>query len=287
VRATAQSELSRLPASANEGVIRLGLSDPDPLVRMAALRNLAPQSAEIRLRWAENLLADPVLGVRIEAAQALADIRPEATQEPLRSRLTGAFAEFETTQRLHADRPEARANLAMYLVRRGMPEAAESELRAGLMLDPVAVELAVNLADLLRQLKRDEESEAVLRQAVTAAPSEPYPHHALGLVLVRQRRYPEALEKLALASRLAPDDARLAYVHGVALQSLGQREAGQQVLRQALQRNPFDTALLGALLNDAQARRDLAGAADLAGRLSRLRPDDAELARLAARLNRP
>ncbi len=67
----------------------------------------------------------------------------------------------------------------------------------------------------------------------------------------------------------------------------GQPEQGRQVLRSALQANPFDAALLGALLADAQARRDLAGAADLAGRLSRLRPDDAELARLAARLARP
>ncbi len=287
VRATAQSELGRLPAIATEGVIRLGLDDPDPIVRIAALRNLSPQPAEIRLRWAQERLADPVLGVRIEAAQALADIRPEAVQVPVRGQLTRAFAEFEAAQALNADRPEARAGLALYLIRRGRPDAAEAELRAGLALDPAAIELAVNLADLLRQRGRDPEGEAVLRQAIAAAPKEPYPHHALGLALVRQRRYPQALESLAEASRLAPRDAQLAYVHGVALQSLGQPEQGRQVLRGALQANPFDAALLGALLDDAQARRNLAGAADLAGRLSRLRPDDAELARLAARLARP
>lgn len=287
VRATAQSELGRFPAIATESAILLGLDDPDPIVRIAALRNLSPQPAEIRLRWAQERLADPVLGVRIEAAQALADIRPEAVQEPVRGQLTRAFAEFEAAQALNADRPEARAGLALYLIRRGRPDAAEAELRAGLAFDPAAVELAVNLADLLRQRGRDPEGEAVLRQAIAVAPKEPYPHHALGLALVRQRRYPQALESLAEASRLAPRDAQLAYVHGVALQSLGQPEQGRQVLRSALQANPFDAALLGALLADAQARRDLAGAADLAGRLSRLRPDDAELARLAARLARP
>lgn len=284
VRATAQSELGRLPAIATESVIRLGLDDPDPIVRMAALRNLSPQPADIRLRWAEERLADPVLGVRVEAAQALADIRPEALPEPVRGRLMRAFAEFEATQALSADRPEARANLALYLIRRGRPDAAEAELRAGLALDPAAVELAVNLADLLRHRGRDPDGETVLRQAIAVAPKEPYPHHALGLALVRQRRYPEALAKLAQASQLAPSDAQLAYVYGVALQSLGQPEQGRQVLRRALQANPFDAALLGVLLADAQARRDNAGAADLAVRLSRLRPDDAELARLAARL---
>lgn len=287
VRATVQSEIGRLPSVATESVIRLGLDDPDPVVRMAALRNLSPQPAEIRLRWAQERLADPVLGVRIEAAQALADIRPDSVQEPLRSRLLRAFAEFEAAQALNADRPEARAALALYLIRRGRPDAAEAELRAGLALDPAAAELSVNLADLLRQRGRDPEGEAVLRQAIAVAPKEPYPHHALGLALVRQRRYPEALESLARASQLAPGDARLAYVHGVALQSLGQPEQGRQVLRRALQANPFDAALLGALLAEAQARRDIAGAADLATRLSRLRPDDAELARLAARLARP
>ncbi|PZR89089.1 MAG: hypothetical protein DI537_22030 [Stutzerimonas stutzeri] len=287
VRATAQSELGRLPAIATEGVTRLGLDDPDPIVRIAALRNLSPQPPDIRLRWAQERLTDPVLGVRIEAAQALADIRPDALQEPLRSHLRRAFVEFEAAQALNSDRPEARASLALYLIRRGRPDAAEAELRAGLALDPAAVELSVNLADLLRQRGRDPEAEAVLRQAIAVAPKEPYPHHALGLALVRQRRYPEALESLTLASRLAPRDAQLAYVHGVALQSLGQPEQGRQVLRSALQANPFDAALLGALLADAQARRDHAGAADLADRLSRLRPDDAELARLAARLARP
>lgn len=287
VRATAQSELGRLPAIATESAIRLGLADPDPMVRMAALRNLAPQPAEIRLRWAEDLLVDPYLGVRTEAARALADVRPEELSGPSSARLASAFAEFEVTQRLHADRPEARANLALYLIRRGRPDAAEAELRAGLALDPTAVELAVNLADLLRQIGRDAEGEAVLRQAIALAPGEAYPHHALGLALVRQRRYPEALAELAQAARLAPDDARLAYVYGVALQSLGKPEEGRQVLRLTLQNNPFDAAILAALLADAQARRDTAGAADLAARLSRLRPDDAELARLAARLARP
>ena len=287
VRATAQSELGRLPAIATESATRLGLADPDPMVRMAALRNLAPQPAEIRLRWAEDLLVDPELGVRTEAARALADVRPEELSGPLSARLANAFAEFETTQRLHADRPEARANLALYLIRRGRPDAAEAELRAGLALDPAAVELAVNLVDLLRQIGRDSEGEAVLRQAIALAPGEAYPHHALGLALVRQRRYPEALAALEQAARLAPDDARLAYVYGVALQSLGKPEEGRQVLRLTVQKNPFDAAILAALLADAQARRDTAGAADLAARLSRLRPDDAELARLAARLARP
>lgn len=43
VRATAQSERGRMPAIATEGVIRLGLDDPDPIMRIAALRNISPQ----------------------------------------------------------------------------------------------------------------------------------------------------------------------------------------------------------------------------------------------------
>jgi predicted CXXCH cytochrome family protein len=287
VRATAQGELGRLPAIATESAIRLGLKDADPVVRVAALRNIAPQPAEIRLRWAGDLLADPVRGVRIEAARALADIRPEGLPVPLRGWIENAFAEFEATQRLNDDQPEARSSLALFLSRRGRLAEAEAELRAGIRLDPTAVEIAVNLADLLRHAGREAEAEQILRQAIAVAPDEAYPRHALGLALVRQRRYPEALESLAQASRLAPGDARLAYVHGVALQSLGQQEKGRQVLREALQANPFDVAILSALLADAQSRRDMGDAAALAARLSPLRPDDAELARYAARLARP
>jgi Flp pilus assembly protein TadD len=73
-------------------------------------------------------------------------------------------------------------------------------------------------------------------------------HHALGLSLVRQKRVAEALPELERAVTLAPQDARYAYVLGVALHDSGQRERASKVLTEAAQRNPGVPELYAALV---------------------------------------
>ena len=114
----------------------------------------------------------------------------------------------------------------------------------------------------------------VLKDSIAVAPNNGAAHHALGLALVRRKNYPEALDHLAKASALAPDEARFAYVHGVALKSMGKPEQSRTVLQGALQRHPWDAGLLNAMLSDALASGDVGAAAPLAKRLSSLRPDD-------------
>ncbi len=151
-------------------------------------------------------------------------------------------------------------------------------------LEPEAVAVSVNLADLYRQTGREAAAEQVLRAAVSVSPEAAAPRHALGLSLVRSRRTAEAMEHLAAAARLDPANARYAYVYGVALQSTGQPARAGEVWQEALARHPSDAGLLSALLQQALQAGDARAAAPLADRLSQLRPDDPDLARLAARL---
>src|SRR3954469_8698756 len=55
------------------GAVRPALADPDPLVRVGALRSLRSLPPEARWATANRLLGDPVRGVRLEAADLLAD----------------------------------------------------------------------------------------------------------------------------------------------------------------------------------------------------------------------
>ena len=55
------------------------------------------------------------------------------------------------------------------------------------------------------------------------------------------------LPELAAATRLAPDDARFAYVYAVALDSAGRRDAARRELERALVRHPDDADLKTAL----------------------------------------
>jgi Flp pilus assembly protein TadD len=74
----------------------------------------------------------------------------------------------------------------------------------------------------MRLRNRESDAEAILRQGLEGSPSDATLHHALGLSLVRQKKGEEALQELKRATELAPDNARFAYVYGVASQELKQ-----------------------------------------------------------------
>ena len=75
-RATALTLLQSLPSPDVDFQMADGLSDKDPLVRMAALGGLGTVPPDQRWRRASPLLADPVRAVRLQAAQVLAEGPP-------------------------------------------------------------------------------------------------------------------------------------------------------------------------------------------------------------------
>jgi len=113
-------------------------------------------------------------------------------------------------QRLNADRPESGLNLGGLDARLGNTQQAEKEYRDALQRQPDFVPVLVNLADLYRQMHRDAEAEPLLRRAVATAPQNGDVHYALGLLLVRQGRVPDAVSELGSAAALRPDDPHYA-----------------------------------------------------------------------------
>jgi tetratricopeptide (TPR) repeat protein len=286
-RATALVEARRLPSISVVQAASRSLDDPDPLVRIAALRAQSP-SAPLDQRWrrAGPLLSDPIRAVRIEAASLLADQPVDALANEDRVRLEAAWAEYEASQRLNADRPEGRANLAGFLLRQGKANEAEQEYLAGLKLSPAAAPLSVNLAELYRVQGNEGRAEQVLREALALSPEAASLHHALGLSLIRQKRYDDAIQQLGRAVELGPDEPRYAYVYVVALQSRERRAEAKKALEEALLRHPFDVGLLQLELPEALRNGDIKGAALVARTLSNLSPDDPRIAGLAARLEK-
>jgi predicted CXXCH cytochrome family protein len=286
-RATAIIEAQRLPSISVEQATSRSLGDPDPLVRVAALRAQSPSiSLDQRWRRAGPLLSDPMRAVRVEAASLLADQPAEALAPEDRARLQTAWTEYEASQRLNADRPEGRANLAGFLLRRGNAKEAEEQYLAGLKLEPLAAPLSVNLAELYRAQGKESRAEQVLRGALALSPETASLRHALGLSLIRQKRYDEGIRELGRAVELEPDEPRYSYVYVVALQSQQRGEESKKVLGEALLRHPFDRGLLQLELPEALRVEDIKGAALVARTLADLAPDDPEIARLAAWLEK-
>ena len=201
-------------------VVERALRHEDPLMRMAALEPLEVMEPRLRLRLGEPNLRDPVRLVRIEAARLLASVPAELWPPGERDALAAPLAEYRRAQRENADRPESHLNLGLLELELGELASARREYETALRLDPMFVPAYVNLADLARLEGQDDEGERVLRQALEMAPASAEVQHALGLLLIRRERIPEALEALRRAAELAPNHLRYTYVYEIALEQL-------------------------------------------------------------------
>ena len=272
VRATALRLLPPQPQTAD--AVRRGLGDADPLIRVAALEAAENLEPRLRLKLARQLLSDPVLAVRIQAARAMIFIPARLLDPSDRARLERPLAEYRAAQVENADRPEARLNLAVLAIALGEPELARAEYETALRLGPWFVPAYVNLADLHRQAQRDDEAERVLRTGLAQVGESAELSHALGLTLVRQERAPAAMAELARAAELAPEIPRYAYVYGIALHSAGEVERARGVLDDAYRRHPGDRSLLTGLVTLSRDAGDLETALAYAVALVELNPED-------------
>jgi tetratricopeptide (TPR) repeat protein len=282
-RATAVS-LMRPQSTAEFGpVVERAAVDSDPLVRRAAAQAAPNLEAQAATRILDALLDDPIRTVRMEAVQAAA----QAGAVPgARARFDRAAEEFRAAQRFNADRAEARVTLGAFDAALGRTADAEAEYRAAIRLQPQFAPSYVNLADLLRSASRETDAEQILREALGRVPEEGHAaiRHALGLVLVRQKRYAEAIGELRQAAAATPPNARFAFVYGVALHDTGQAAEARRVLEGAARRHPADPAILDALINYSLEAKDRASALKWAERLAAAVPADPTIARRVADL---
>jgi Flp pilus assembly protein TadD len=244
VRATALTELGGYLDPNTVSTAQEGLQSTDALVRLAAVELLSGTDPATRWGRLAPLLQDPVRAVRIATADALADALPGDVTPESRRAFDQALAEYQATQKLNADRPEAHLSLGNLYARQRRAQEAEAEYRQALKLWPGFVPAYVNLADLSRARHQDEEAEHWLMEASKVAPNDAGVLFSLGLLRVRQHRTPEALQLLARAAKLAPDNAHYAYVYAVGLYSNGKTAEGLANLRAAQAKFPGNREVL-------------------------------------------
>jgi tetratricopeptide (TPR) repeat protein len=273
-RATALADLGPYLSSTVMTALEAGLGDSSAMLRGAALDALLAAPPQQRLQLALGLIEDPSPIVRIKAARVLAIIPEQGGDAAFRTQLRKVFAEYVDSQRANADRPEARLNLGLFYVDRRDPLNAEAEYRAALALDADFVPAYVNLADLYRIYHREAEAESVLTDGLHEVPGNADLQHALGLLRVRQGRVADALPLLAGATRADPNNARYAYVYGVALHDGGHAKQAVSVMEAALARFPGDLNLLSALAAYARDAGDSKRAEVYAKRLAEIAPPE-------------
>lgn len=284
VRASSLERLAVAPDPLAVRAARGALLDADPLVRRLALRVFDRIHPSDRVA-AVALLADPIRSVRIEAARVLAPASGLLVNPTDRERFGQALAECIASFRLHADRPEARMNLASLYRDLDRTMEAEAELRAAIVLAPRYTPAYVNLSDLLGQTGREAEGQAILRTGIRELPASADLHHALGLSLARAERYGDAVTELSRAAELSPDVARFTYAYAVALHSTGRSSLAIEVIERARRTHRTDRDLLVALTTFRRDAGRIAAARSAAEELVSLFPGDADARELASSLS--
>ena len=126
----------------------------------------------------------------------------------------------------------------------------------------------------------------LLRKATSIDPNNADIRHSLGLALVRQHNYAEALPELRQASEFAPDNARYAYVYAIALNSIGAGASAMELLENTHKRHPMDRDTLLALVSISRDTGDFATALSHARELVALYPADMQLRMLVLDLEK-
>ena len=273
-RATALERRYNQARSRDRLTIERLLADEDALVRRAAAGSLEQTGLALRAKLLLPLVDDPARTVRIEVARLVAPLLQHGLPEPDRRRLMAALKEYTHAQAVNADRPESHLNLGNLALALGNLRAAEEAYRTALRLQPSFAPAYVNLADLFRQQGREDEGEVLLRKGIADVHEPADLHHALGLLLVRERRLDDALAPLHRATELDPEQPRYAYVYALALRQKGEPEKAITALEAARGRHPGDREVLSALTTLYLERRDHEAAIEAAADLKARYPDD-------------
>jgi tetratricopeptide (TPR) repeat protein len=282
-RATALDLLAGYPGPAARAALRKALTDPEPLVRVTAVRRLAAEDAATLARLLAPLLQDPVRAVRGEAAARLAGAPSQALTEPQRKAQASALEEYIAAQRFMSDLPSGPYNLGNLYEALGRPADAERELRRALAVDDQLFMARVNLAMLVAAQGRLDEAEKLLREAQAQQPHVATIAFDLGLLLAELGRPEQAEQQLRAALE---DDPRMAPAAFNLAVLVGERSPAQAVplARRAVELRPEDVRYAWTLGFFQAQSGDLPAAGETLEALLRAHPGHEDAVRLLAQV---
>ena len=232
------------------------LQDDSPMVRVAALISLENSLKTNQLDFTSvaemilPMLDDPVSLVRMEVVRLLAALDDTQLDENTRNLYQKARQEYINSLSLYADRLESQVNLADFYYASNELESAEKTLRHVVKLYPGAVTGWIKLAHFYSKIERDTDAIQILTLASDriAGQNRAEIYYARGLAQVRINELARALESLAMAVEIAPDNAQYSYVYAIALNSEERVDEALQLLQTSHIKHPQNRQILEALI---------------------------------------
>jgi Uncharacterized enzyme of heme biosynthesis len=203
-----------------------------------------------------------------------------------------ALAELEKAAKLNPDSYEGALNLAQLLAETGQGDKASTVLRFYLKHHPDLLENAKpeqrepveRLMVAFIGLSEPDMAAKLAQQVIRLAPDQPNGYAVAGRCLIAQKRWPDAALDLERAVALAPDNADLHYLHGIALKHLpGSIEAAIKEWQRAAELGSM-AAAYGELAQQYEKRKDWRRAAIGYMRAATLTDTDPDLFSIAEKM---
>ena len=279
LRASAITQLGRLLPERLMPSLPLWLESDDPLIRVAAAEAAGQLPPEQQLERVLPLSEDPVLAVRMVAAEQLVGLVPPTTPlpdstmpgvpgQPLsaegRPQVSGpvdaVFDEYVRVQSQHLDMPSVLTQLSSFQLARGDREAAEALLVSALEKNPQASVSRVNLADLYRAQGRETAARTTLERGIQLNKEDASFWFSLALLEVREGNGKAALAALEKAASLEDTPSYYHYVYAVAQHDQGRHTEALATLKATNRAAPGQPNVLIALVQYSQLAGDMQAA---------------------------
>lgn len=273
VRATILSLLNQYIGKDVDEVYKRALTEEEPLIRQAAVRNWVSADSEAHLKHMLPLLRDPVKAVRIETAWRLSSAPKERLTPRQQQDLEKELNEYRKAMLYTAHFAQSRHNLGNLDLALGNFEKAERHYLKAVDIDPGFYPAKVNLAMLYNQTGRNDKAEKVFKDIVRFHPDLHEAYYSLGLLLAERKKYKEALEYLEQASERMPHRDRVHYNLGQLQIFMKKTAAAEESLMKALRLQPESRDYLLAVVDFYIKQRNLPKAVHYARELVIKHPD--------------
>jgi TolB-like protein/Tfp pilus assembly protein PilF len=118
-----------------------------------------------------------------------------------------------------------------YLMSQGKPDEAIASTARGLALDPLSPVVRSSYGMILYLARQYDRASEVLVNAIESSPGHFLPRLRLGLVRIQQRQFPEAIQHLKAATRLAEESTETQAALATAYAACGDRKHAARITR--------------------------------------------------------
>lgn len=274
VRATALSLLGRYEGEEIVTLFQQSLESSEAILRRTALMHLPRLSPKDLQQMLLPLLADPVKGVRIEAARLLTLLPTEQFETKERTLFEQVLKEYLEVAFYSADFAASRLNLGAIYSNLGQTKEALKHFSKAVTIDRDYHMARTNMAVLYSRQGKHDLAEEQLRKALAVNPELPNIHYSLGLLLSEQKQYQEAVTHLRAAAAGMPDNARAHYNLGQLLVFLQLHSEAKTELQRSIAIAPRNMQFLQAMAQIYLAEKNLPQAKKIAEQMISAEPQN-------------